>query len=138
MVFNYESFRDYRQTAQGLAAALEIFTGIGSRPLVLVGHSMGGLVARAATQLLEAGGRPGTPSAIIALGSPHLGTPLPTFSLANAWSGIPTAGGQSLTSTLERIEAAALYLFGGDLVLPDPVVDAAYSFTFLVLCIEYG
>jgi pimeloyl-ACP methyl ester carboxylesterase len=55
--------------------------------MVLIGHSMGGLVARSACHAGRTGGRrwPSTARHLIALGSPHTGVPLEKSVHAAAW-----------------------------------------------------
>ncbi len=63
-------FADIDSYARDLLAGLEALGASPARPVAIVAHSMGGLVARAA--LREA--RTGTISRIITIGTPHLGT----------------------------------------------------------------
>lgn len=55
--------------------------------MVLIGHSMGGLVARSACHAARSGGRrwPSTVRHLVALGSPHTGVPLEKSVHAAAW-----------------------------------------------------
>lgn len=135
-VFNYESFREYSETGRGLAAllTLEQRTQQFAR-VVLVGHSMGGLVARTAAQRL-----PSTSSVplkgIVTLGTPHEGTPLPADLWGNwLYSGVPTPGGASLLFTLDRDESTPLFLFGGDISNRGMFGD--YEFVSKRLCSKY-
>ncbi len=117
-VFDYESFRDYLNTGADLATLLrQEQQQYAFRSVALVGHSMGGLVARVAALSLESSSGVSVPlSGVVALGSPHLGTPLPTDVLAKfLFAGVPTPGGQSLTRVLPRAERVPLRLYGGDI-----------------------
>ncbi|MCY4745384.1 alpha/beta fold hydrolase [Pelomonas sp. UHG3] len=68
----YNSGRAIWRNGAELAALLDDVPG----PLTLLGHSMGGLLARSA--LAQAGGRhwPARVQALVTLGTPHLGAPL--------------------------------------------------------------
>ncbi len=71
LVVDYPTFNSFRFSGQELAGALSyIQTTYGVRP-VLVGHSMGGLLAREAAEQLNE-----KPLGIITLATPHLGTKL--------------------------------------------------------------
>ncbi|MBM4344986.1 MAG: hypothetical protein FJ100_16580 [Deltaproteobacteria bacterium] len=77
----YNSGLPRRANAQALDALLEALVEAWPRPLdrlVLVGHSMGGLVVREACALAAAAGRRwvATVSHCVYLGTPHLGAPL--------------------------------------------------------------
>ena len=80
----YNSGRRVVDSGRELAAMLEAFVASYPRPLerlVLVGHSMGGLVARSACHHALGDGRawPALVSDVFCLGSPHLGAPLERF-----------------------------------------------------------
>jgi alpha-tubulin suppressor-like RCC1 family protein/pimeloyl-ACP methyl ester carboxylesterase len=70
--FTYPTYNSVDIAAASLAAELESLVGSGKKA-ILVGHSMGGLVARRA---VEAHGAAPYVRRIITLGTPHLGTPL--------------------------------------------------------------
>ena len=77
----YNSGRHISETGRDLDAALEALVSAWPRPvrrLVIVGHSMGGLVARSALHVAHAAGRdwPTRDVALVTLGSPHHGAPL--------------------------------------------------------------
>lgn len=134
-VFDYESFRDYHDTGGELAERLaELQELRGYSRIALVGHSMGGLVARVAAQ---APTTPAIPLAGIAtLGTPHLGTPLPDLRLGQVFSGgVRTSGGQSLAFSLQqtsRERDIPLFLLAGD--ISDRVLPSPYRTTSQVLC----
>ena len=119
-VFDYQSFSPYQTSARELADSL---TKVKSRDslegFVIVGHSMGGLVARAAAQLLEKDTLTSqTILGILSLATPHMGTPLPALTVAGVfWPGITSPGGQSLLpqNFLPRSEHVALIAYGGDI-----------------------
>ena len=77
----YNSGRHISENGRDLAAALDALVAawpVPVRRVVVVGHSMGGLVARSAFHYAaEAGhGWPGLDAALVTLGSPHHGAPL--------------------------------------------------------------
>jgi pimeloyl-ACP methyl ester carboxylesterase len=139
-VYDYESFRDYDETGRSLATLLthEQRQHNFSR-VVLIGHSMGGLVARVAGQILASGSYVPL-KGILALASPNLGTPLPTDIFAN-WApvgppGVSTDGGASLARSLAYAESAHLYLYGGD--ISNRFFLGRYGPPFKRLCNQYG
>jgi pimeloyl-ACP methyl ester carboxylesterase len=79
VLFEYSSWKgDFQRIAEELAATVRTIHGRAPRrPLLLVGHSLGGLLCRAAAQRLAE-----LPlSGIITLGSPHQGSRLSVFAL---------------------------------------------------------
>ena len=82
----YNTGRPIPESGRALAAALDALVAAnpGIDELVLVGHSMGGLVARGA--LAAADGAPwrARVSALVTIGSPHRGAPLERFGHAAA------------------------------------------------------
>ncbi len=138
LVFDYESFQSIGSSAQGLASELSrLFQSNGRHGFVLVAHSMGGLVARAATQLVEPqfGVADTVVRGIITLASPHLGTPLPTLHLAHwLFPGVPTAGGLGLAAGVPRGERAPLYVYGGTLDPGTSVFNNTYWIPYTALC----
>jgi pimeloyl-ACP methyl ester carboxylesterase len=77
----YNTGRHISDNGRALAAALEALVGgwpVEIEELVLVGHSMGGLVARSACHYGECDGLAWTGCLrhVVSLGSPHLGAPL--------------------------------------------------------------
>ncbi|MFG6465129.1 lipase family alpha/beta hydrolase [Roseateles sp. BYS87W] len=68
----YNSGRPIWRNGQELAALLDTVPG----PLTLLGHSMGGLVARSAIAQADPSGWPSRLRTLITLGTPHLGAPL--------------------------------------------------------------
>ncbi|MEM1043486.1 MAG: alpha/beta hydrolase [Bacteroidota bacterium] len=81
VALRYNSGRHISENGRDLAGALDALVRAWPRPvsrLVVVGHSMGGLVARSAFHYgAEAGhGWPAAGAALVTLGSPHHGAPL--------------------------------------------------------------
>lgn len=118
-VFTYPSFRSFRTSGDWLGQRVEElqqqegFTGV-----ILVGHSMGGLVSRQAVRFLRGLGYADLVSGVITLGTPHLGTPYPSSTWAKVFfHGVPTEGGQSLLpdSALPAEEEVAIFAYGGDI-----------------------
>ena len=77
----YNSGRHVSENGRDLAAALDALVASWPRPVrrvVVVGHSMGGLVARSAFHYAADAGHawPGLDAALVTLGSPHHGAPL--------------------------------------------------------------
>jgi len=77
----YNTGRHISENGQALAAALEALVGgwpVDVEEVVLVGHSMGGLVARSACHYGERDGMDWTGKLrhVFSLGSPHMGAPL--------------------------------------------------------------
>jgi len=79
--FTYPSFHRISKSGSELAQELaQLLSTDGLSGLIIVGHSMGGLVAREAAQQLEADpATKGKLRGIITLGTPHLGAPLADF-----------------------------------------------------------
>jgi pimeloyl-ACP methyl ester carboxylesterase len=87
----YNTGRRIAENGRALAALLEELYDAWPPPvedIVLVGHSMGGLVARSACNYGHAGGQGWTRavSHVICLGSPHLGAPLEKGVHALGWA----------------------------------------------------
>lgn len=76
--FPYDWRKDILGTAELLAARIEALHAAGTTVIHLVGHSMGGLVARLVTEAPQYQTRPWFESVknLLALGTPHLGAPL--------------------------------------------------------------
>ena len=76
----YNTGRAVAQNAQDLAAKLEALVAAAPQvtQVALIGHSMGGLVARSACDLALADGAPwiGRVSVLVCIGTPHQGAPL--------------------------------------------------------------
>jgi pimeloyl-ACP methyl ester carboxylesterase len=89
-----------RFAEQVAARVAEIRAAQGSAPVVLVGHSMGGLIARRHVQLHGAGGV----ARIISLGTPHHGTI--HAQLANSRNGKQMRPGSDWLAALNADEAA--------------------------------
>jgi hypothetical protein len=73
---------------------------------------------------------------VITIGTPHLGTPLPSDKIADFFTGVPTPGGQSLTLPLARTEKAPLVTVGGNIAGDLRLANALYGYgwSFNVLC----
>jgi pimeloyl-ACP methyl ester carboxylesterase len=112
-LMHYETFYDYAESGSSLAGLLaQRAQTKGYSGYVLIGHSMGGLVARvAATQNVAAS----LVKAVITLGTPHFGTPIPAYRSAQSYVGVTTRGGQSLLRPFNRFEKAPLYVHAGKL-----------------------
>lgn len=81
LYLHYNSGRSIAANGQDLAALLETVASHWPQPLeeiVLIGHSMGGLVARSACHQAQQAGQswPRRLSRLVFLGTPHLGAPL--------------------------------------------------------------
>ena len=91
------------------------------REIALIGHSMGGLVARSAChQAAEHGHRwPGSVGHVVSLGTPHMGAPLAqaVHWLTGVLGGIPE--GKAFTEWLRRRSAGIRDLRHGSLVDED-------------------
>lgn len=103
----YNTGRSVAENGRALAEALEALTSTSSIDrLVLVGHSMGGLVSRAACDHADRAGHRwvGLVALVVSLGTPHQGAPLARLG-ASATRGL---GGIDLPTTqvLARILAA--------------------------------
>jgi pimeloyl-ACP methyl ester carboxylesterase len=144
--FDYESYHSIEQNAQGLAAALAARfrcqtcgTGAtGTTPgFVLVAHSMGGLIARRATQILEALYPPEpVVLGVVTLATPHLGTPGPLVQYASfLLRGVDTKGGRNLVEGISGTERAPLYAYAGSYDISR--FDAAYDYTRGRICVEF-
>jgi pimeloyl-ACP methyl ester carboxylesterase len=75
----YNSGRHISENGRDFAGLLDTVTAnwpVGVDELVLVGHSMGGLVARSACHYADADGWPSRVRHVFTLGSPHRGAPL--------------------------------------------------------------
>lgn len=85
MLYRYDSSRPIDTNADGLIAAVS--AKYGTRNVILVGHSMGGLICRLAyAKKFSSGDYRG----VITLGTPHLGSPLACPKLmANAFASQP-------------------------------------------------
>lgn len=111
-VFNYPTFDSFEGHGEDLAARLADLSGV-SR-VVLIGHSMGGLVSRVAAEHLALHhGMPSLVSGIITLGTPHEGADLALLYGAFGW--FTTAGLTSLVEGLngKQVEYAPIFAHGG-------------------------
>jgi hypothetical protein len=89
--------------------------------IVLVGHSMGGLVARSACHHAGSGGHPCTPLIrhVFCLGTPHLGAPLEKVVNASAWLAGLAPESRPLARLANRRSAGVKDLRYGSLIEPD-------------------
>lgn len=120
----YNSGRHISSNGSDLAGLLErLVTGwpVPVTRLDLIGHSMGGLVARAAAHRAEADGMtwPTVVSATVSLGTPHLGAPLEEAAHygSAALAAIPETA--ALSRLLRRRSAGIRDLRGGSIVDED-------------------
>jgi phospholipase A1 len=76
--FPYDWRKDNLSIADALAARLDRLHAAGAKKIVLIGHSMGGLLARLLMESGKYDGRPwfGAIGLFMALATPHLGAPL--------------------------------------------------------------
>jgi alpha-tubulin suppressor-like RCC1 family protein len=136
-VFDYQSYRAFTESGDQLAAKLlETMNVDGLDGFVVVGHSMGGLVARSAAQSLEGAGATQVIRGIISLATPHLGSPLPDAPIAQMWSvGVATPGGASLVRGVGRVERVPLVAYAGDIsgLLEHTVHGKGYRLTYDLL-----
>ena len=86
-VFTYQTYREYAVSGTQLANAIDNELPLADLDgFVVVAHSMGGLVAREAAQVLEKRHLSAQKiKAIITLATPHLGTPLPKLTIAGVF-----------------------------------------------------
>ncbi len=89
--------------------------------IVLIGHSMGGLVARSACHHAASGGHPCTPLIrhVFCLGTPHLGVPLEQGLNAAAWLAAHAPESRPLARLANRRSAGVKDLRYGSLVEQD-------------------
>ena len=97
-VFTYPSFMAFGDNGMVLGGHM-LSHGLPDNT-VLIGHSMGGLVSRAAAQYVKASARPSLVGGIVTLGTPHLGEtlakilgflkPYPSEGLVSLEKGIPS------------------------------------------------
>ena len=122
--FTYPTFYQINKSGTELAAELtRLITTHQLSGVIIVAHSMGGLVSRVAAQQLESDPTTrGKLLGIITLGTPHLGTPVadPASSLADylpAPLNIDTPGARDLIDGLEsrQTEEVPLYASSGDI-----------------------
>jgi pimeloyl-ACP methyl ester carboxylesterase len=137
---SYESWRDVAENGGMLAHALGRKLS-GYQGVVLLAHSMGGLVARSALQQATAK----TASKIlglVTLATPHTGSPLADPSLLQGpcdavknlqqvfGPGVNTPGGSDLADGLGAYQGSKpLFAYAGDLI-PAPILPLYYSVTF--------
>jgi alpha-tubulin suppressor-like RCC1 family protein/pimeloyl-ACP methyl ester carboxylesterase len=117
-LFTYPSFRTYDTSGEELGRKIEAlyeteqFGGV-----ILVGHSMGGLVSRQAVRYLVDSGSADLVRGVITLGTPHFGTPLPRSRWAKVFFPLALAaeGGQSLLRGMPEEEEAPIFAYGGNI-----------------------
>jgi pimeloyl-ACP methyl ester carboxylesterase len=147
-VFTYLSSLPYSLSGSWLASRIQAvqqqqhLAGV-----ILIGHSMGGLVARQAVSVLKSVAElKDLPLGVISLGTPHLGTPLPNLKKFGVFfAAIPTDGTQSLLPENAPFpaEEAPLYAYGGDLtdriISPvDPAQVFLQQSSSLLLCAYFA
>jgi pimeloyl-ACP methyl ester carboxylesterase len=136
--FTYPTYNDVR--VSGAWLAFRIKSLLTTRPfdrVVIVAHSMGGLVSRVAAANLEADPLTmGKVRGIITLATPHLGSPLADRLKGVPW--YPTAGVRSLSRTALPIPSEPVPIFGyaGNLRsrATPPGIAWPYRLTYRWLC----
>lgn len=98
------------------------------RDIALLGHSMGGLVARAACHAAEAEGRPWRTKlrSLVTLGTPHLGAPLERFGQLVATL-LPISSYSAPLASLAKLRSAGITDLGCGLELPLPAGVACHA-----------
>jgi len=141
--FDYQSYRSVEETGTQFWEHLNVaMTRDSLDGYVLVGHSMGGLVARVAARLFE-GSSVATQAilGVITLATPHLGSPLASAKVPLVSGvftpGISTAGGDDLAKPWPRYEQVALTAYGGVLDYEPFRGVWGYAWTGNVLCVLY-
>jgi pimeloyl-ACP methyl ester carboxylesterase len=115
----YNSGLSIAENGQLLAERLEELSGL--TEIALLGHSMGGLVARSACHQAELAGLAWRKrlSSLVTLGSPHLGAPLERYgSLLESL--LPISSYSAPLARLGRIRSAGVMALGQGLDLPLP------------------
>ncbi|MBK6781751.1 MAG: alpha/beta hydrolase [Gemmatimonadetes bacterium] len=113
LTFTYASYDSFTVSGAQLGAALE---GAGYSSYVIVGHSMGGLVAREAVRYLAGRNLQGRVRGVVTLGTPHDGTPGPTHGFLGFFvgPGVRRSGGKSLIAGLKGVsEEGAMTVYRG-------------------------
>lgn len=112
-VFTYPTFNDFEHSGELLSSAVRSLEGVDH--VVFVGHSMGGLVSRAAVADLHAPASRAVPAGIVTLGTPHLGALRSVVIFATFSSDKLTSGSASLTRGLSHTESTPLFAHAGRL-----------------------
>ena len=91
VLLRYNSGLHVSENGRALAELLEDLVAewpVEVEEIALIGHSMGGLVARSACHYAQAGGRAwvGAVRHVVSLGTPHLGSPVEQAANVAAWS----------------------------------------------------
>lgn len=120
LVFTYPTFNSFDSAGARLADILnDSATNGGVTKVILLGHSMGGLVARSATfRLRETYRRPSLVSAIVTLGTPHDGIAKVNANFYKVFG--HNEGVNSLVNGLRHRheEEAPIFAFAGELAFP--------------------
>ena len=139
--YTYDSYLNYGGSGLGLAVRIaELQDQMEFRTIVLIGHSMGGLVSRSAVRHLENLGHSELVSGVITLGTPHLGTPYPSMFLAKVFTTVESPGGQSLRpeNALSGEEEVPLFAYGGDISVRSQPPVGKYGILHDILCLKLG
>ncbi len=126
LVFTYPTFNDFRDSGEQLAALLDAVAGVDH--FVIVGHSMGGLVAREAARRMNETPEGPEVAGIVTLATPHAGAPEAAGNLLYQFLGIaPSSPGKaSLRVGLPDPDATRLIAHAGALpviYLPPPFLS---------------
>lgn len=117
LTFNYPTFEAFATAGEDLSTLLDDMATAGIEDVLILAHSMGGLVSAHATRQLEDRGVD-VVRGIITLGTPHLGVYPPADPTINLWpwSAAKTDGAQSMRPVLAAISTRApLHAFAGNM-----------------------
>lgn len=121
LYLRYNSGRHVSENGRGLAQLIATLSGawpVPVRQIVLIGHSLGGLVVRSACHygMVESAGWCDTVSRVFLLGTPNLGAPLEKFA-------------ELASQVLKQVQNPYTYLAGGILALrSNGIKDLRYGY----------
>jgi pimeloyl-ACP methyl ester carboxylesterase len=136
--FTYPTFEPFADAGDDLAHHLSALVADGVNSIVVVAHSMGGLVSRYATSMLVAKyAQPDLVRAVLTLGSPHSGFTVPFQALAQYFTS-PNPGAVSLFGGLAAMPGEArVVAFAGDLVGDGSVLSCSSASLPLLQKLRY-